>query len=132
MKAPIIVYLANPFTGHPAKNTKIERDMALALEAKHPGWYVIAPHFAVDALIDGTIDWKGKSNFSQERRIRAGEKCLALIWKIDVLVLGCKPEYKYSAGVTWEYVFTALLNHGPRKDNPIKVMSYEEAMKFED
>jgi hypothetical protein len=128
-----MVYLAFAFSGNPTENTRKEREMALKLMDIHPDWFILSPHFAIDVLLDGCLDWgKRKSNFTQERRIKAGMMCLAFLFKSDIMILGCEPTYKESPGVTWEYVIVRLWNESFRRDNPIKIITLKEALKIED
>lgn len=128
---PIIVYLAYAFSNNPTKNTAKAREMAIALMKKHPDWFIICPHVAIDVLLDGTLDWTqmGKEDFSRWRRTQAGMMSLAFLTKVDIMVLGCEPSYGGSSGVTWEHIFVNVLNRSYRRNNPIKIMTYEEAMK---
>jgi len=126
-------YLAYKFSGDPTENTKIARDMALRIMQKHPDIWVIVPHFTVDGLLDGTVEWTGKTDkqckFTKERRLLGGLGSVMIISKIDILILGCEPEYAVSSGVTWEWVITHFLNRSYRKDNPIEITTYEEMVK---
>lgn len=130
-KPPILVYLAYAFSNSPTKNTKKAREMALALMKRHADWFILSPHFAVDALLDGTLDWTSmkKEDFSQWRRTQAGLMAVGFLSRCDILVLGCDPTYGKSHGVTWEHIVTQLLNRSWRRLNPIKIMTYEEAMR---
>ena len=129
MNKSTMVYLAYKFTGNPTENTKQERKMAYELMKRHPDWTVLCPHYAIDSMLDGTVNWDGKDNYTKWRRLQAGEMSLGFIDKTDILVLGCEPCYQQSAGVTWEYIFTKFLNKSYRKDNPIKIMTYKEALE---
>jgi hypothetical protein len=127
---PIMAYLAYKFSGNPTENTKMARQMALKLMKIHPDWFVIVPHFAVDGMLDGTVNWNDKtSNFTRWRRNRAGMMSVAFLSNADILVLGCEPTYKQSSGVTWEHIITQVLNLSYRRDNPIKIIKYEVAVK---
>lgn len=127
---PRIVYLAYKFSRDPTKNTQEARTMALELMKRHNDWFIIVPHYAVDALLDGTLDWKGQeSNFDEWRRTKAGMMCLAFLTKADIVILGCEPVYEKSSGVTWEYTFLQMLNQSYRRKHPIKVLTFEEAMR---
>jgi len=130
-KPPTVVYLAYAFSSNPTKNTKKARDMAIKLMRKHKDWFVICPHIAIDTLLDGTLDWThmGTEDFSRWRRTQAGMMSLAFLSKADILVLGCEPTYGGSSGVTWEHIFAQVSNRSYRKDNPIIIMTYKEAMK---
>ena len=130
-EAPIVVYFAYMFSSNPTENTKKARDMVIKLMKKHPEWFVICPHIAIDVLLDGTLDWTGmgSKDFSRWRRTQAGMMSLAFLSKSDIMVLGCEPSYGGSSGVTWEHIFANVLNRSWRKDNPIIIMTYEEAMK---
>ena len=129
MNSPIVVYLAYKFTYNPTKNTAKARRMAIKIMKRHPDWFVIVPHYTCDAMLDGKVTWNKDSNFSEWRRSQAGKMSLAFISKCDILVLGCKPNYKQSSGVTWEYLFVNIINDSYRKDNPIKVITYKEALE---
>jgi len=130
MNGPIVAYLAYKFSYDPTKNTAEARKMAINIMKKHPDWFVIVPHYTCDAMLDGTVNWrKHWSNFDKWRRLQAGKMSFAFLSKCDMLILGCEPEYSESHGVTWEYIFTQILNASYRKDNPIKVIRYEEALK---
>lgn len=128
---PILAYLAFSFSNDPTGNTEKARKMAIALMKKHPDWFVLCPHYAVDALLDGTIDWSGMKgeDFGDWRRTQAGLMAAGFMSRCEIFVLGCNPRYKSSSGVTWENIIAKLLNMSWRRDNPIKVMTYEEAMK---
>jgi len=125
---PIMVYLAFSFTGsshglgHPKYNTEKARRLAIEAMKVHPEWYVIVPHYAIDAMLDGTIEWDKKKIWTKERRRRGGIMSLAFLSHCDILLLGCNPEYKVSHGVTWEWIFTNLINTSWRKDNPIQII----------
>lgn len=124
-----IAYLAFKFSGDPTGNTEQARQMAIQIMKKHPDWFVFVPHYAIDALLDGTIKWKGKTNFSKWRRSQAGIMCIGFLTRSDILILGCEPTYENSSGVTWEFTFTSFFNQTFRKNSPLKIMSYEEAIK---
>lgn len=131
-KPPTLVYLAYAFSSNPTRNTKEAREMAIALMKKHPDWIIICPHYAVDALLDGTIDWArklGEKDFTKWRRTQAGLMAAGILSRCDIMVLGCEPTYNVSSGVTWENIISILLSISWRRENPIKVMTYEEAMK---
>lgn len=129
---PKMAYLAFAFSGNPTENTRREREMALKIMKVHPDWFVFSPHYAIDGLLDGRVNWgRAKSNFTQERRIRAGMMSLAFLYRTDIMILGCEPTYKDSPGVTWEYVSVRVWNESFRKDNPIKIITLEEALKVE-
>lgn len=134
MSQPItLVYLAYKFSYDATKSTKEAREMAIALMKKHPDWIVISPHYAVDVMLDGKMSW-GKEDFElwnedDWRRIQAGLMAAGFLSRADIMVLGCKPLYSESHGVTWEYIIANMLNYSYRKDNPIKIMTYEEVMK---
>lgn len=131
MSEPTMVYLAYAFSNNPTENTKKAREMAIALMKRHPDWFVLSPHFAVDALLDGTVDWSnmGPNDFSKWRRTQAGLMALAFISVCHIIVLGCEPTYEVSHGVTWEHIVTNLLNKSWRKKNQIRIITYEEAMR---
>jgi len=130
-KPPTLVYLAYKFSNNPTKNTEEARNMAISLMKKHHDWFVFVPHYAVDAMLDGTIKWTENMEFSKWRRTQAGMMCFAFLPKMDIIVFGCDPAYGESCGVTWENIFVKVLNQSWRKDNPIKTMSYNEAMNSE-
>jgi len=127
---PILVYLAYKFSGDATENTKEARRMAITLMKHHLNWFVLLPHYAIDAMLDGTIDWgKYFNNFTEWRRTRAGMMSIAFVMRCDIMVLGCKPDYQNSHGVTWEHIVARVMNLSYRKDNPIKIITYKEAMK---
>ena len=125
---PKLAYLAFAFTGGehgigtPRVNSEKARQMAIAIMKDNPDWFVIVPHYSVDAMLDGTIIWEGQLDFGKWRRSQGGLMSLAFLARADILILGCDPQYKYSHGVTWEWIFTQLLNRSYRKDNPIKIV----------
>jgi len=128
---PKLVYLAFAFSGDPTENTKKVREMALILMVEHPDWFIFVPHYAVDALLDGTINWEGRDiekDFNQERRQLGGIRSLAWVYRCDILILGCDPTYGKSSGVTWEWISAQLLNQSYRKDNPIEIMYAEDLL----
>jgi len=129
-KPPTLVYLAFAFSGDPTENTKKAREMALILMTEHPDWFVIVPHYTVDALLDGTLDWRSmtEKDFSQERRRLGGVGSLAFVYRCDILILGCDPTYGKSSGVTWEWISAQLLNQSYRKDNPIEILYAEDLL----
>lgn len=135
-RPPKLAYFAYSFTGGKhgtgtaSSNTKWAGQMAKKIMEKHPDVFVLVPHYAVDAMLDGTITWRRK-DWDERRRMYGGMMSLALVAKCDIFILGCPPEYKYSHGVTWEWVFVNLLNRSWRKDNPIKIVTLEEMMKNE-
>jgi len=130
-KTPIIAYLAFSFTGsfhgvgNPKVNTERARQMALAIMKVHPEWNIIVPHYAIDAMLDGTNKWDKVETFKESRRKKGGIMSLAFLSKADILILGCEPTYQVSHGVTWEYIFANLLNDSWRKDNSIKIVYAE-------
>lgn len=128
---PTFVYLAFSFSNSPTDNTKKAREMVIELMKKHPDWLVFCPHYAIDALLDGKIDWTGmkEKDFSQWRRTQAGLMAAGFMSRSNILVLGCNPTYGVSSGVTWEHIIAKLLNMSWRRDNPIKIITYEEAIK---
>ena len=128
---PILVYLAYKFSRNPTENTKEARDMAIALMKKHPDWLIICPHYAVDALLDGTVNWDGmnENDFGEWRRNQAGLMAAGLMSRCNIVVLGCPPTYEESSGVTWEHIIIQLLNNSWKRNDQIKIMTYEEAMK---
>jgi len=130
-KPPTLVYLAYKFSNSPTENTKKARKMAINLMKKYPNWIIVSPHFAVDALLDGVVDWTHMKDedFSQWRRIQAGYMAACFLSRCDIMILGCKPTYTESSGVTWEYIIVKMLNSSWRKNKPIKVMTYDEAMQ---
>lgn len=129
---PRIAYLAYSFTGGPhgagtpSDNLERARRMAKLIMIEFPDIFVIVPHYAVDAMLDGTITWEEKHEFDEYRRMQGGLMSLALLSRVDMLILGCQPEYKYSHGVTWEWIFAQLLNRSYRKDNPIEIKYVED------
>ena len=128
---PILVYLAYAFSNDPTNNTKKAREMALSLMKKHPDWFIISPHYAVDALLDGTVDWTGmgEKDFGKWRRTQAGLMAAGFMSRCDIIVLGCNPNYGASSGVTWENIIAKLLNMSWRRDDNIKIITYQEAIK---
>lgn len=128
---PTLVYLAFAFSNDPTGNTKKAREMAIKLMKKHPDWLVLSPHFAVDAMLDGTVDWTGmrEEDFGEWRRTQAGLMAAGFMSRSDIIVLGCNPNYGKSSGVTWENIIALLLNMSWRRDNNIRIMTYEEAIK---
>lgn len=132
-----LAYLAYSFTGgvhgsgSPTENTERARKWALEIMKKHPDIYVIVPHYCVDAILDGTVTWDMRKlkEFSKERRKMGGMLSVMLVSRCDIFILGCPPEYKYSHGVTWEWVLVHTLNATTRKDNPIKIVTIEEMLK---
>jgi len=129
-KPPVLVYLAYKFSGKPTENTEKARQMAITLMKHRPDWFVILPHYAIDAMLDGVVDWGTNfDNFTAWRRTQAGMMSIAFLSKADIMVLGCEPTYKSSSGVTWEHVIAKVLNLSYRKKNPIKIITYKEAMK---
>ena len=105
--------------------------MAIKLMKRHPSWFVIVPHYAIDAMLDGTVDWADAStNFTEWRRTRAGMMSIAFLSCANIMVLGCNPTYKNSSGVTWEHVIAQVMNLSYRKDNPLKIMTYKEALEI--
>lgn len=119
---PTLVYLAFLFSSDPTGNTKKAREMALILMNEHPDWLVISPHYAVDVLLDDTVSWEKNQKFSDWRRGQAGFMALGFVFRCDILVLGCDPNYDKSTGVTWEWIAARLLNQSYRKDNPIEIL----------
>jgi len=125
---PILVYLSYKFSDSPTLNTKIARVMAIKIMENHPDWFVIVPHFAIDALLDGVVDWKKNFNFSEWRRGQAGLMAIGLLSRCDKMILGCTPTYEHSAGVTWEWMFVRLLNMSYKKDKPIEILTMRDAI----
>ena len=129
---PRLAYLAFSFSGGPhgmgtpSDNLERARRIAKLIMLESPDIFVIVPHYAVDAMLDGTITWKEKHEFGEWRRLQGGLMSLAFLARCDILILGCPPEYKYSHGVTWEWIFTQLLNRSYRKDNPIEILYAED------
>ena len=128
---PTFVYLAFAFSNDPTGNTKKAREMTITLMKKHPDWFVFCPHYAIDAMLDGIIDWTGmeEKDFGEWRRTQAGLMAAGFLSRCDIMVLGCDPNYGKSSGVTWENIIAKLLNISWRRNNPIKIITYEEAMK---
>lgn len=125
---PILVYLAYKFSNDPTLNTKVARVMAIKIMEKHPNWFVIVPHFTVDAMLDGVVNWDKDFYFSEQRRGQAGLMCIGILSRCNKVVLGCDPTYEHSSGVTWEWMFIRLLNMSYKKDNPIEVLTLKEAL----
>lgn len=123
---PKLVYLAFAFSSDPTGTTKKAREMALILMTEHPDWLIISPHFAVDVLLDGTLNWTKDFEFSEWRRGQAGLMALGLMWRCDIIVLGCDPSYGKSSGVTWEWISARLLNQSYRKGTPIEILYVED------
>ena len=130
--SPILVYLAYKFSYNATQSTKEARDMAITLMRKHPDWIILSPHYAVDVLLDGKLEWGEedlkKWNTDDWRRFQAGFMAAGFLSRCDIMVLGCEPRYSESHGVTWEFIIANMLNVSWRKDNPIKIMKYEEAL----
>jgi hypothetical protein len=128
IEPPTLVYLSYKFSNDPTFNTKVARLLALKIMEKHPEWYVLVPHFCVDAMLDGVVKWKEGFKFSEWRRGRAGLMAIAFLSRCDKVILGCEPTYEQSAGVTWEWNFVKLLNSSWRKDNPIEIIHLKDAI----
>ena len=128
---PTFVYLSFAFSNDPTGNTKKAREMTIALIKKHPDWLVFCPHYSIDAMLDGKVDWTGmkEKDFGEWRRTQAGLMAAGFLSRADIIVLGCNPTYGASSGVTWEYIIAKLLNISWRQDNQIKIMTYGDAMK---
>jgi hypothetical protein len=130
---PTLVYLAYKFSYNPTENTKEAREMALNLMKKHPDWIVFCPHFGIDVLLDGKMEWTEKDvglwNQDDWRRMQAGLMAAGFLSRCDIMVLGCAPTYSESHGVTWEFIIANLLNRSYRRSNPIKIMHIHEAMR---
>jgi hypothetical protein len=128
MNKPIMAYLAFSFSGSvhgmglPKSNTERARRLALAIMEEKPEWCVLVPHYAIDAMLDGTNKWAKGTKFSEDRRKLGGIMSLNFLSNSDILILGCDPVYKISHGVTWEYVFANLLNESWRAKNPIEII----------
>lgn len=131
MIEPILVYLSYKFSNNPTLNTKVARLIAIEIMKKHPDWYVIVPHFAIDALLDGTVKWEDGHKFDEWRRGQAGLMAIAFLSRCDKMILGCTPTYEHSAGVTWEWNFVKLLNTSWKKDNPIEIVELKDAMDLD-
>ena len=123
---PTLVYLAFEFSRNPTENTKKAREMALILMVEHPDWFIFSPHYAVDVLLDGTCEWDKNFEFSEWRRGQAGSMCLGFLFRTDILILGCDPNYGKSTGVTWEWITARVLNQSYRKDNQIEILYIED------
>jgi hypothetical protein len=123
---PTLAYLAFAFSQDPTGCTKKAREMAITIMKEHPDWTVIVPHYTVDALLDGIVNWDKNMKFSKWRRGQGAIMCLAILSHIDILILGCEPEYSSSSGVTWEWTHARLLNQSYRKDNPIEIFSIKD------
>ena len=135
-RPPILVYLSYKFSGNPTKNTERARDMSMKLMKKHPDWFVFCPHYSIDALLDGKVIWeeKDKEVWDKDdawRRFQAGYMSAGFLLRCDIMVLGCEPIYSESHGVTWETIIANVINVSYRRNNPIEIITYKEAMEIE-
>lgn len=129
MNEPTLVYFAYKFSCDPTENTEKARLMSIELMKNHPDWIVICPHYTIDALFDGCVNWDEKKIDVENLPVwKRGYMGIGILSRCDIMVLGCPPTYKESAGVTWEFIFAKLLNDSWRKNNPIKIMTYEDAI----
>ena len=124
--SPTIAYLAFAFSKNPTVMTQKAHLLALKIMEKRPDWFVLVPHFAVDAMLDGVVDWKKDYCFDENRRMIGGLMSLAFLSNAHILILGIEPKYEYSSGVTWENIFVHLLNKSWRKNNPIQIVRVKD------